>query len=117
MRKSAVDLNSHVNQTHLVGNPASFPLTVVPAMYRNPVTGLVEEIRNRDTSSRVPIRVNRFPWFPIGTHSYPTTVIEAIDRALRRSRRRTSTAWNLHLRRRRQDACNLQISRAGARVK
>jgi len=52
MRKSAVDLNSHVNQTHLVGNPASFPLMIVPAMYRNPVTGLTEDIPNRDVVTR-----------------------------------------------------------------
>jgi len=82
MRKSAVDLNSHVNQTHLVGNPASFPLTIVPAMYRNPVTGLIEEIRNReivaraDTGQSLSVVSNRYALVP------HTTVLDTIDGAL-----------------------------------
>src|SRR6266850_2301105 len=82
MRKSAVDLNSHVNQTHLVGNPASFPLTIVPAMYRNPVTGLTEEIRNRDVVARadtgqsLSVVSNRYALVP------HTTVLDTIDSAL-----------------------------------
>src|SRR5262249_13072323 len=82
MRKSVVDLNSHVNQTHIVGNPADFPLTIVPAQYCNPMTGLIEEVPNRhvvtraDTGRALSVVSNRYALVP------HTSVIETIDQAL-----------------------------------
>ena len=82
MRKSVVDLNSHVNQTHIIGNPADFPLTIVPAQYCNPMTGLIEEVPNRhvvtraDTGRALSVVSNRYALVP------HTSVIETIDQAL-----------------------------------
>jgi hypothetical protein len=82
MRRSVVDLNSHVNHTHIVGNPADFPLTIVPAQFRNPMTGLIEEVPNRhvvtraDTGRALSVVSNRYALVP------HTSVIETIDQAL-----------------------------------
>src|SRR5438552_1526832 len=82
MRKHEVDLNSHVNATHLVGNPADFPLTFAPAMYNNPVTGQIEEMPNRqivahaDTGRALSVVSDRYA---LVAH---TTVLEVIGAAI-----------------------------------
>jgi hypothetical protein len=82
MRKSAVDLNSHVNQTHIIGNPAGFPLTLLPALYQNPLTGSVQQVENRhvvtraDTGQALSVVSDRYALVP------HTTVLETIDTAL-----------------------------------
>jgi Domain of unknown function (DUF932) len=52
MRNPVIDLNSHINQTKIVGNPADFSLTFTDAMYANPITGAVERVPNRQVVTR-----------------------------------------------------------------
>src|SRR2546425_164961 len=81
MRKESLDLNSHINQTKIVGNPADFPLTFAPAMYHNPVTGQIEVMPNRqivaraDTGQALSVVSDRYSLVP------HTTVLETIESA------------------------------------
>jgi hypothetical protein len=82
MRNSVVDLNAHVNQTHIIGNPADFPLTLVPAAYRNPVTGEIQDVPNRhvvtraDSGQALSVVSDRYA---LVSHM---SVLETIDQAL-----------------------------------
>src|SRR5579871_2227617 len=51
-RNPVIDLNSHVNQTKVVGSAADFPLTFAQAMYTNPITGLVAPVPGRQVVTR-----------------------------------------------------------------
>src|SRR5205809_1031174 len=83
MRHAAVDLNAHINQTSVVGNPADFPLAFTEAMYRNPVSGAIEAIPNRhivaraDTGRALSVVSDRYSLVP------HTAIIESIDGALK----------------------------------
>jgi hypothetical protein len=76
-----VDLNSHINQTKVLGNPADFPLTFTQASYLNPVSGQVELIPNRqvvaraDTGQALSVVSDRYALVP------HTTVLETIEQA------------------------------------
>lgn len=76
-----IDLNSHVNQTQIVGNPADFPLTFTKAMYVNPINGMVQSVPNRqvvtraDTGQALSVVSDRYALVP------HTRVLETIEQA------------------------------------
>lgn len=76
-----IDLNSHLNHTRTVGNPADFPLTFTAAMYRNPVTGEIVGLPNRqivargDTGQALSVVSDRYALVP------HTAVLETIEQA------------------------------------
>jgi len=80
--RAYVDLNDHLNQTHIHGNPADFPLIFTPALYKNPTTGQIEEMNNRqivtraDTGRALSVVSDRYA---LVSH---TTVLETIDQAI-----------------------------------
>jgi hypothetical protein len=82
MPKTVVDLNAHINQDRLVGNPADFPLTFTQAMYLNPATGVIEPLPSRqvvaraDTGKALSIVSDRYALVP---HS---AVLDMVERAI-----------------------------------
>jgi hypothetical protein len=81
VRNPVIDLNSHINQTKLVGNPADFPLTFTPTLYRNPLSGDIEEMVNRqivaraDTGKALSVVSDRYALVP------HTSVLQTIEQA------------------------------------
>src|SRR5437867_1140443 len=82
MTKNYVDLNDHLNHTHIQGNPADFPLAFAPVLYKNPNTNEIEEMQNRqivtraDTGTALSVVSDRYALVP------HTTVLETIDQAI-----------------------------------
>jgi hypothetical protein len=81
VRNPIIDLNSHINQTKIVGSPADFPLTFTEAYYRNPVTGEVAALPNRqivaraDNGHALSVVSDRYALVP------HTAVLETIEQA------------------------------------
>lgn len=81
-KNSFVDLNSHINQTQIVGSPADFPITFTEAMYVNPLNGMVRSIPGRQVVTR---KDNGMPLsivsdrYALVTHQQ---VLETIDQAI-----------------------------------
>lgn len=80
-RNPVIDLNSHLNQTKLAGNPASFPLSFTKALYVEPTTGLVRSVPGRqvvtrtDTGAALAVVSDRYALVP------HTDVLETIESA------------------------------------
>lgn len=81
MHHPIVDLNSHLNQTKLVGSPADFALKFTNALYTNPLTGIVQSVPGRkvitraDTGLALSVVSDRYALVP------HMEVLETIERA------------------------------------
>lgn len=50
--RPAIDLNDHMNLNKIQGGSADFDLAMIPAMYRNPISGEIENVGSREVIVR-----------------------------------------------------------------